>query len=293
MFEKNRLTLEKDGAAWPNRDASRIVEAAGLRWHVQVMGEGPVMLLLHGTSASTHSWRALMPLLARSYTLVVPDLPGHGFSGPAGREHLTLNGMSKSLAALLKALDVDPAYAVGHSAGAAVALWSAMGGMIRPRGIVSINGALYPFRGLAGRLFPTVAKLLFVNPWTPRLFASNASRDSIERLISQTGSALDDDGIDLYLTLIQNPGHVAAALGMMANWDLNPLIRQLPNCETPLHLIVGERDEAVPPDDADKAAKLVPGAVVHRFDDLGHLAHEEDPVRIAALIGTICTHDPD
>ncbi|MDU3043759.1 MAG: alpha/beta hydrolase, partial [Bradyrhizobium sp.] len=54
-----------DGKDWPNRAASRFVDAAGLRWHVQMMGEGPVALLAHGTGAATHSWRDLAPLLAR------------------------------------------------------------------------------------------------------------------------------------------------------------------------------------------------------------------------------------
>ena len=52
------------GARWPRlaeSESSRFVEAADLRWHVQQMGAGPVLLLLHGTGASTHSWRALAP----------------------------------------------------------------------------------------------------------------------------------------------------------------------------------------------------------------------------------------
>ena len=81
-----RLEWDHEGLGWPHRDASRFVRAGGLLWHVQVMGEGPVILLLHGTGASTHSWRALMPLLARHFTVVAPDLPGHGFTGtpPSG-----------------------------------------------------------------------------------------------------------------------------------------------------------------------------------------------------------------
>ena len=58
---------ERDGRDWPNREASRFVHAAGLRWHVQVMGSGPVVLLLHGTGAATHSWRDLMPKLAERW----------------------------------------------------------------------------------------------------------------------------------------------------------------------------------------------------------------------------------
>ena len=62
----DRLHWETDGAAWPHREASRFVVAGGCRWHVQVMGavDAPALWLLHGTGASSHSWRALLPLLA-------------------------------------------------------------------------------------------------------------------------------------------------------------------------------------------------------------------------------------
>ena len=61
---RSTLSWDQDGHDWPNRDASRFVEAAGLTWHVQIAGQGPVLLLLHGTGASTHSWRDLLPGLA-------------------------------------------------------------------------------------------------------------------------------------------------------------------------------------------------------------------------------------
>jgi len=75
-----KLVWERDGRDWPNRDASRFVRAGGLRWHVQKTGTGPVLLLVHGTGAATHSWRELAPLLARRFTVIAPDLPGPGFT---------------------------------------------------------------------------------------------------------------------------------------------------------------------------------------------------------------------
>src|SRR5262245_57971047 len=115
-----RLSWGADGRDWPNHNASRFVEAAGYRWHVQVMGEGPVALLAHGTGAATHSWRMLMPLLAQHFTVVAPDLPGHGFTQSPPGHRLSLVGMAQDLAALCKTLGVSPPLALGHSAGAAI-----------------------------------------------------------------------------------------------------------------------------------------------------------------------------
>jgi magnesium chelatase accessory protein len=66
---------------WPHRTASRFVSAGGIEWHVQVMGKGPCALLLHGTGASTHSFRDLAPALAPDFSVIAVDLPGHGFTG--------------------------------------------------------------------------------------------------------------------------------------------------------------------------------------------------------------------
>ena len=61
----SRLDWERDGRDWPNRAASRFVRAGGLDWHVQTMGQGPTVWLIHGTGAATHSWRDILPLLAQ------------------------------------------------------------------------------------------------------------------------------------------------------------------------------------------------------------------------------------
>ncbi|MFN7175164.1 MAG: alpha/beta fold hydrolase BchO, partial [Thermaurantiacus tibetensis] len=163
----------RDGADWPNREASRFVEAAGIPWHVQVMGEGPPLLLLHGTGAATHSWRDLLPILARDFQVVAPDLPGHGFTAPL-RELATIPNMARAVEALLERLGIVPRLMAAHSAGAAIAARMLIDRPGETAGLVSFNGALRPFPGLARELFPGLAKALFLNPLTPRLFALQA-----------------------------------------------------------------------------------------------------------------------
>jgi magnesium chelatase accessory protein len=80
------------------------------------------------------------------------------------------------------------------------------------------------------------------------------------------------------------PGHVAGALGMMANWDLFALRGDMARVAFPLTLIVGEKDLAVPPRVADDVRRLIPQAKIVRLPGVGHLAHEEAPDRVAALI---------
>lgn len=280
-----RLLWDRDGRDWPHREASRFVDAAGLRWHVQVMGCGPVLLLLHGTGAATHSWRDLGPLLAARFTVVAPDLPGHGFSEALPRGAMTLPGIAGALQALMRALELQPVHAVGHSAGAALAAQMALGGDSTLRRLVSLNGALLPFSGLAGLVFAPMARLLVHNPLAPRLFAWQARGDAaVRRMIDGTGSALDPRGIELYARLVRNPAHVAGALRMMAGWHLQSLARALPRLRAPMLLIAGDRDRTVPPAQSQRVATLLPEAHVITLPGLGHLAHEERPQQVQGLI---------
>jgi len=281
----DRRGWQRQGRDWPNRESSRFVRAAGLLWHVQVMGAGPVLLLVHGTGAATHSWRALAPLLARHFTVVAPDLPGHGFTDTPATARLSLPGMAKSLQGLLRALNVTPALAVGHSAGAAILARMTLDGQIAPRGLVSLNGAFVPLEGVPGQIFSPLAKLLVGLPLLPQLFAWRAKDDTVVGgMLESTGSRIDAQGVTLYGRLIRNPAHAAAALGMMSQWDLHPLLRDLGRLTVPLLLVVGANDRAVPPAQATRVRDLMPGAALVSMAGLGHLAHEERPDDTAAIV---------
>jgi magnesium chelatase accessory protein len=280
----SRVEWNQEGRDWPNRDHSRFVEAGGLRWHVQVAGSGPILLLLHGTGAATHSWRDLLPLLAKDFTVVAPDLPGHAFTqGRAGKG--TLPAMASGVAALLEALALMPELIIGHSAGAAVAVRMVVDGFVSPRKIISVNGALLPFPGIAAKLFPAMAQMLFINPIVPRLFTLQASiPGEVGRFLARsTGSRIDRAGEEFYTRLFRTSDHCAAALGMMANWDLTGLKAGLPALRVPIALVYGEKDAAVPSSVARDVARLVPDSELIAMPGLGHLAPEEDPQGFAEI----------
>lgn len=282
------LDWPRDGANWPHREASRFVQAGGLRWHVQRLGAGPVALLIHGTGASTHSWRGLMPVLARHFTVLAMDLPGHAFTGTPPAPQLSLPGMAGLLARLIDALDVDVDLLIGHSAGAAIAARLVLDGRVTPQALVAINGALLPLAGWPGLLFPPVARVMAATGLAPQFFARrNWDRQAVQRLIGGTGSTLDADGLALYGRLLRDADHAAGALGMMARWDLKPLAPDLARLDTPLTQLVGSNDKAVPPGDAQRVRALLPAdnaGAVHVLRGGGHLVHEERPGEVAAHV---------
>ncbi|MBL0923054.1 MAG: alpha/beta fold hydrolase [Sphingomonadaceae bacterium] len=277
-----------DGNDWPNREASSFVRAAGYEWHVQMMGtkatNAPVCLLLHGTSAATHSWRDLMPMLARCYRLVAMDLPGHGFTKGTGRRP-TLDGMAASVAALLEKLELRPDLIVGHSAGVAIGAqllldrrWQAP--------LMGFTPALTPFPGLAAKIFPSLAKMLFTNPFVAIIFSrmAQAPGQTAKFLARSTGSKIDAAGEKYYTRLFGKSGHCDGAIRMMANWDLEALRDRLGELKVPVLLVHAERDSAIPTSAVQAAAALIPSCETREMAGLGHLAHEEDPQQAAQII---------
>ncbi|KLI62822.1 alpha/beta fold hydrolase BchO [Aurantiacibacter marinus] len=280
-----QLNWEREGRVWPHRDASRFVKAGGLDWHVQRMGNGPELLLLHGTGASCHSWSAMMPLLAKHFTLTVPDLPGHAFTSGRLRGGPSLANMSGAIAALLEELEVKPAICAAHSAGVAIALHHAhQTDAALP--IVGFSPAIMPFPGLAAKLFPAMAKALFVNPFVPRIFAASTRipGEAKRFLRRATGSETSPENLACYEALLGNHRHCEGALAMMANWDLDSFSESLKDIANPVMLAHGRHDKAVPTGSVEAAAARLPSARLELLFDLGHLAHEEAPETAAQFI---------
>ena len=111
-----------------------------------------------------------------------------------------------------------------------------------------------------------------------------ANRAAVARLTSQLGSRIPETQLDGYVHLMRSTKHISAALQMMANWDLPSFSKRLTRLNTRVDLVSSSKDFAVPPSQADQLVELLPNARIHRLTQLGHLAHEEAPHRVAELI---------
>lgn len=276
---------EREGVDWPHREFSRFVELNGTRWHVQVMGEGPKLVLLHGAGASSHSFRELASCFAEDHQVIVPDLPGHGFTVVPDGAPLGLRAMARSVESLLRALEVGRFDVVGHSAGAAVAARLGLNGRIPLRRWIGINPALLPLEGWAGVLFAPAARAVAASSLLPRVLSwSSRQPDRVRRTIEGTGSRLDERGLELYERLVRCPGHVEGTVRMMAEWDLESLAEELESFSAPMLFVLGAADRAVPPGAVRTLAHRLPSAKVETLPGLGHLAHEEAPTLVATSI---------
>lgn len=273
-----------DAKDWPLTEYSRLILHRPHRWHVQETGEGPTCLLIHGAGGATQSFRHLFPILSETHHVVAVDLPGQGFTQMGAQQRCGLDHMAEDLLSLARHEGWKPAMIIGHSAGAAIALRMWELGARPSEGIVGINAALGNFKGVAGWLFPMMAKALAVTPFSASVFAGTATRSSVRNLIEGTGSKLPPEGLELYYRLASDRAHVDATLSMMAQWHLDGLLARLGQIEAPVHLITGLADRAVPPQVSRDAVSQLPIAQLTELAGLGHLAHEEDAATVAAAV---------
>ncbi|EAQ27774.1 Alpha/beta hydrolase fold protein [Erythrobacter sp. NAP1] len=281
------LDWNRQGQIWPHREASSFVRIGSANWHVQRMGDAgtPRILLLHGTGASVHSWRGIMPALANDFEVLACDLPRHAFTHGHLPDDTSLLRMARAIRRLLDNTAFEPDMIVGHSAGAALALQIALDHGFRGP-IIGFNSALRPFPGLAAQVFPAIAKVLFVNPFVPRIFSAAASfgGEADRFLYKSTNSRIDAEGLACYSALLKNPRHTKGALAMMANWDLPTLRTRMDEVVNPVLLVHSTDDAAIPLDWAKEAHSWLPTSRLEVLKGLGHLAHEEVPEHAVRLI---------
>ena len=275
----------QDADGWPMRDYSQHVLCRPHRWHVQRAGQGPTLLLIHGAGGATQSWRTLFPLLIPDFDVVAVDLPGQGFTRSGAHARHGLNPMAEDLMSLITHLDIHPTALIGHSAGVAIAMRMVEIGC-DVKAVFGINAALGNFEGVAGWLFPFLAKALALTPFAANVFAATTTRSSVTQLLAGTGSNIDEAGTDLYVRLAKDAEHVDGTLSMMAQWSLDDLLNRVGQFDTLTHLITGSNDKAVPPKVSVSINERLPNSTLTNLPNLGHLAHEEDPSAIAAWLKT-------
>ncbi len=270
----------------------------GIRWNLRLEGQGPLLLLLHGTGGSLHGWDACLPLLTPYHTVLRLDLPGHGDSRlppsrPPGAAPLhdpfSLRGMADAVGALLAAMDARPVVVAGHSAGFPLALRLVLDGAIAPTRLVGICPALVPPPALLAATLGAPMAALATTETVARAGAWLARHTGVvPALLASTGSALPPEAAPQaaahYAALCADPSRVHAALAMMARWALRPLLEAAHAVRPPITLVAGTRDRWVPLPALHRAVRrYLPQAFLHELPG-GHLLPEEAPVAVAAFL---------
>ena len=260
---------------------SQFITVEGLAVHVR--DEGPrddpqPIVLLHGTAASLHTWDGWVEQLQAEHRVIRVDLPGFGLTGPSPDRRYTLPRYSQFVAALLDVLQVQEVTLVGNSLGGAIAWKTAVDFPERVRRLVLIDAGGYPYQPQSVPIGFRIAS----NPdlaWIADHLLPRSAIESSVRNVYGHPDKVTPELIDRYLELTLREGNRQALRDRFAQNKGGELHRQIKRVSQPTLILWGGQDRLIPPEMAQRFVKDIQGAQIVTFDDLGHVPHEEDPVR--------------
>ena len=273
---------------WPNRQHSSVVSIGDLNWHVQLSGKGPVVLLLHGTGSSTHSWSDLIPLLEAHAQVLVPDLPGHAFTLGAKLEDLKLDEIARSLQLLIQQLGIEaPSIVVGHSAGAPLALRFAVAASKQPKLVIALNPSFIPPPAVYTSFFgPLLGPITRSSTLSSLLASFSPSLGMVDKLLDSTNTILPEARRVYYRKLFERADHVRGSMNFMAAADIQKVLAQANLYQGKLICVLGNQDAWIPAKPLEKIIRdYFPAAEILKWEG-GHIMHELEPNKVAQLILT-------
>ncbi|MFI5796643.1 alpha/beta fold hydrolase [Streptomyces sp. NPDC051677] len=262
----------------------------GYRRAFRMAGEGPALVLIHGIGDSSATWAGLIPDLARSHTVIAPDLLGHGASDKP-RADYSVAAYANGLRDLLTTLGVESATLVGHSFGGGVAMQFAYQFPERTERLVLVSA------GGVGREVNPALRLVSLPGAQLALSALRLPGATLQvglviRLMKLLDTDLGQDAPDLLHLVDALPDETSRSafirtLRAVVDWR-GQVVTMLDRCYLtagmPTMLLWGDRDSVVPVRHAYRAHEAMPGSRLEIFEGAGHFPFHSDPARFRALV---------
>jgi pimeloyl-ACP methyl ester carboxylesterase len=285
------LPLEPNaGAPESESDGLHEIVLHGHRVFYRSAGSGSVVVLVHGITSTSDTWAKLFPYLAERFTVIAPDLLGHGESANP-RGDYSLGAYASGIRDLLIALGHERATFVGHSLGGGVAMQLAYQFpehcerlvLVSSGGLGRDINALLRAASLPGSelVLPLLVneRVLGGGQIVGRLLGRIGLRvhTDLGEVLRGHASLSDGEARAVFLhtlrTIVDHRGQRVSAS------DRLYLARAVP-----FLLVWGERDPIIPAEHARAAHRLVPGSRLELFPDAGHFPHLDDPLRFVRLL---------
>lgn len=257
----------------------REVVVDGVRLHVRDAGEGPALVMLHGLAATGANWDATVAAFADRWRVIVPDLPGHGFSSKPDAPY-TLDFFAGVIRSLGRVLGVDEAIVFGNSLGGLIALELAVGYPSWTRGLVLAAPATGWPSGMAflGRALCAAARPGLVRTFLP-VFHDRSFHDPSLAASRARRKLLEDRLAD-----VDFPGF-ARAVARSLEAVLTHGRPSLADVHQPTLFVWGREDRLVPVTRSARLLREVPHARLTVLDGCGHVPMVEQADAFNRAVG--------
>jgi pimeloyl-ACP methyl ester carboxylesterase len=275
-------------AKYANAESEFMGLPGGLRAHYRDEGnpDGPVLVMVHGFSASLHTWEPWVERLKTDYRIISLDLPGHGLTRAPEGYAATMPGFADHVDAVTGRLGVTRFTLIGNSMGGGVAWDYALKHPQKLDGLVLVGAAGWPEEG-PQEDEPMVFKML-ANPvgraLLGKLDSTEMVRGGLRAAFEPTPDMADDAMVERYVQMARAPGHRDIIVSLMTGYAERPVAtkEKLAAITTPTLIMHGDTDKLIPVGDADKFADAIPGSTLIIYEQTGHVPMEQIADKSAA-----------
>ena len=248
---------------------------------VHLRDEGPrddaePLLLLHGTSASLHTWEGWVTDLKRTRRVISVDLPGFGLTGPFPDGDYRITHYTAFLDALLERLKLPPVVVAGNSFGGQLAWELAVARPARVSRLILVDAAGYPRQSSSVPIGFRLAQVPVLAPLMARLLPRRMIESSVRNVYGDP-TRVTDELVERYYQLTLRAGNRQALVQRFQQAPAGAsqeLIRQV---RQPTLILWGGRDGLIAPANAERFKADIAGSRLVIFEQLGHVPQEEDP----------------
>jgi pimeloyl-ACP methyl ester carboxylesterase len=272
------VSFDEVRASVPNSEYSHFADIDGVRLHYQEKGTGAPLVLIHGYTSSTYSWKDVFEPLSKTFRVIAVDLKGFGFSGKPDGDY-SRRAQAVLVTHLLDHLKIEKAWLCGNSMGGEVALNVALANPQRVAGLILIDsaGVEVPGRGSLAPgylLVPVVGRLLIALA----LRSDKLVREGLAKSFYDQ-SKVTEDRVANYYRPLRTRGGQLAALRARTQWSMFPVEPDLGKINEPTLLLWGAQDQLIPLAAGRKLSSLIKDSKLVVFENCGHLPQEEMSAR--------------
>jgi len=282
---RHRPGVRREGAF-----SIRYVTIHGYRRAYVRAGSGPALLLIHGIGDSSDTWRPVVEQLAEHYTVIAPDLLGHGRSEKP-RADYSVAGFANGMRDLLSALEVDRVSVVGHSLGGGVAAQFAYQFPDRCERLVLVGSGgvgrtVSPLLRVAA--VPGIELLMPFLGLSPIRFASRLGAELLRVFDTALGRDAEEI-LAVFDALPDTEARMAILRTLRSSIDWNGQVITMVDRAylaegVPTLIVWGRRDAIIPLGHGRLIHTVMPGSEFEVFDEAGHFPHHTDPARFVRVL---------